>query len=64
MSKALKGIILFSAVEILTMVLWLYFANRGNILGVIILAGGLLVEHYAALNIGNGRRAFGPLPPD
>lgn len=64
MSKALKGVILFTVIEIVTMVGWLFFALRGNILGVVILSAGLGVEHYAALNIGNGRRAFGPLPPD
>lgn len=64
MSKALKGVILFTLIEVVTMVGWLYFANRGNILGVLILTVGLLAEHAVSVNVGNGRRPFGPLPPD
>ena len=62
--KALRGVVLFTVLEIVTMVLWLFFANRGSIVGVLILSGGLFAEHYVALNVGAGRPAFGPLPSD
>jgi hypothetical protein len=62
--RALKGILVFTGIEVLTMLGWLFFALRGNILGVVILTAGLFVEHYVALQVGAGRPIFGPLPPD
>lgn len=64
MSRAWKGVVLITAVEVATMVGWLFFANRGDALGVLILTGGLVVEHYIAINVGAGRPVLGPLPPD
>jgi len=64
MNRALNGILLFTGIEVVTMLGWLFFANRGNILGVVILSGGLFVEHYVALQVGAGRPIFGPLPPN
>lgn len=65
--KSLNGVILFTVLEIVTLVLWLILAgvpfapNFGHVLAVIVLAGGLFVEHYVSLNVGRGRPAFGPL---
>lgn len=64
LTKALLGVILFTAIEIVTMVGWLFFANRGNVLGVVILTIGLFIEHYVSVNVGAGRPPFGSLPPD
>lgn len=67
MSKALKGVILFTVVEVVTLVAWLILAGvpfRGGVLAVLVLAVGLFGEHYVSVNVGNGRPAFGPLPPD
>lgn len=64
MNRALLGVILFTAIEIVTMVLWLFFALRGNNLGVAILSVGLFIEHYVSVNVGAGRPPFGPLPPN
>lgn len=67
MSKALKGVIIFTLVEIVTLVLWLIFAGlpvRGGYVAVIVLAIGLFLEHYASVNVGAGRPVFGSLPPD
>ena len=58
MSKVLQGAALITVVEVVTMIGWLFFANRGNVLGVIILTIGLLVEHQIALNVGAGRPPF------
>jgi hypothetical protein len=64
--KALRGVILFTVIEVITLVAWLILAGvpfGGGYLAVVILAVGLGVEHYVALNVGAGRPAFGPLPP-
>ena len=61
MSRALKGVILFTAVEIVTLVVWLILAG---VPAVVVLSVGLFVEHYASVNVGNGRTPFGKLPPD
>jgi len=62
--NALRGVVIFTLIEVVTMVLWLYFASRGSLLGIILLAAGLGVEHYVAINVGAGRAPFGPLPPN
>ena len=65
--RALVGVILFTLVEIITLVAWLILAGvpfKGGYLAVGVLAIGLFVEHFAAINIGAGRSPFGPLPPD
>lgn len=65
--KALRGILIFTAIELVTLVVWLILAGipfNGKYLAVAVLAVGLFVEHYAAVNIGAGRPPFGSLPPD
>ena len=65
--KALRGVILFTAIEIVTLVVWLVLAGlpfKGGYLAVAVLAVGLFLEHYVSVNVGAGRKAFGPLPPD
>lgn len=68
--KALRGVILFTAIEIVTLVVWLILAGlpfnsspRAQ-LAVVVLAVGLFLEHYVSVNVGAGRPPFGPLPPD
>lgn len=67
MSRALRGVIIFTAVEVVTLVLWLILAGlpfgKGSA-AVVVLAIGLFIEHYVSVNVGNGRPALGPLPPD
>jgi len=66
-SRALLGVILFTAVEVVGLVLWLVLAGlpfHGGYLAVLVLIGFLFVEHYVSVNVGNGRPPFGPLPPD
>ncbi len=64
MSKAFIGVVLFTVIEVVTMVGWLFYANRSDSLGVVILTLGLLFEHYVAVNVGAGRSPFGSLPPN
>lgn len=67
MSRALSGVIIFTVVEIVTLVVWLILAGipfGGKIAAVVVLAVGLFVEHYVSVNVGAGRPPFGPLPPD
>ena len=69
--KALQGVILFSAIETVVLAAWLILAglpfdnplSKGPI-AVVVLAVGLVVEHYVSVNVGAGRPPFGPLPPD
>ena len=66
MSRALRGLILFTAIELVTLVAWLILAGipfKGGYIAVAVLAVGLFVEHYASINVGAGRKPFGPLPP-
>jgi hypothetical protein len=65
--KALRGLILFTAIEIVTLVAWLILAGvpfKGGYVAVVVLAVGLFLEHYASVNVGAGRPPLGPLPPD
>jgi inner membrane protein involved in colicin E2 resistance len=68
MSRALIGVILFTALEVVTLVAWLILAGLpfnlsvGSVLAVVVLSAGLFVEHYVSVNVGNGRPPFGPLP--
>ena len=67
MSRALRGVLLFSRVEIGTLVGWLVLAGvpfNGKALAVVVLAVGLFIEHYISVNVGAGRPPLGPLPPD
>ena len=65
MSRALRGLILFTAIELVTLVAWLILAGvsfKGGYIAVAVLAVGLFVEHYVSINVGAGRKPFGPLP--
>ncbi len=70
--KALQGVIIFTIVEVITLVYWLIFAGvpfggvgLGQAIGAVtILFVGLFVEHYVSVNVGSGRPPFGGLPPD
>jgi len=67
MTRALRGVLLFTAIEIVTLVVWLILAGmpfNGGVLAVLVLTVGLFVEHYVSVNVGAGRPPFGPLPPD
>ena len=67
MSNALRGVLIFTAVEIVTLVAWLILAGvpfNGGFLAVLVLTVGLFVEHYVSVNVGAGRPPFGPLPPN
>jgi len=67
MKRALVGTIVFTVVEVVTLVVWLVLAGvpfNGGYIAVAALAIGLFVEHYVSVNVGNGRPPFGPLPPD
>ena len=65
--KALVGVIIFTVVEVVGLVLWLVAAGlpfKGNYVAVVILTVFLFVEHYVSVNVGNGRPPFGSLPSD
>lgn len=71
MSKALKGVILFTAIEEVTLVAWgailalgLGLSVTTQVVAAAVLLVGLFAEHYVAVNVGAGRAPFGPLPPD
>lgn len=67
MRRALIGVIIFTAVEVVGLVAWLILAGvpfNGQVGAVIVLTAFLFVEHYVSVNVGNGRPPFGPLPPD
>lgn len=59
--KSLRGLILFTLLEVVTLVVWLVLAGvpfDGKIAAVIVLAVGLFVEHLVALNVGAGLPPF------
>lgn len=65
--KALNGVLIFTAIEIVTLVVWLILAGlpfKGGYGAVVVLGIGLFLEHYASVNVGAGRPIFGPLPKD
>lgn len=65
--KALTGVLIFTGIEILTLVVWLVLAGvefNGRGAAVAVLAVGLFIEHYVSVNVGAGRPPFGPLPKD
>lgn len=67
MGNALRGVILFTAIELVGLVAWLILAGlpfNGGYLAVVVLAVFLFAEHYVSVNVGSGRPPFGPLPPD
>ena len=55
---------LFTVIEIVTMVAWLALVLANHpVFAVIVLSGGLFVEHYVSLNVGHDRPPFGSLGP-
>jgi len=71
MSKALRGVILFTLIEEVTLVAWGALLKLGSglsfsvqVVAAVVLLVGLFVEHYVSVNVGAGRAPFGPLPPD
>lgn len=68
--RALAGVILFTIIEVVTLVVWLILAGlpfaggATEIAAVAVLAVGLFAEHYVSVNVGAGRPVFGPLPPN
>jgi len=67
MSKALRGVLLFTGIEVVGLVAWLIAAGvpfKGQYGAVVILAVTLFAEHYVSVNVGAGRKPLGPLPPD
>lgn len=64
MSKALRGTVVFTVIEIITLQAWLIVALMGHpVLSTLILLG-LYLEHHVSVNVGAGRPWFGSLPPD
>jgi hypothetical protein len=64
MNKALSGVIIFTLVEVVTLVAWLVLAGvqfNGKVLAVIVLLLGLFIEHYVSVNVGRGRPPFSSL---
>ncbi len=62
----LQGVILFTVIEVVTLVLWLVLAGlplNGHVLAVLVLFVGLFIEHYISVNVGNGRPPFAKYPP-
>ena len=57
--KTLGGTILFTAIEVVTMVGWLFFALRpgftNQAIGIGILTVGLFIEHLIATNVGRNK---------
>ena len=73
MSKALKGVLIFTAIEEVTLVAWGLILKLGiglsipfgvQVLAAAVLFVGLFGEHYVSVNVGAGRPPFGPLPSD
>ncbi len=67
MNRALVGVVVFTLIEIATLVGWLILAGvpfNGGYLAVVVLAVGLFLEHYVSVQVGAGRPLFGPLPPN
>jgi len=70
-SKALRGVLLFTAIEEVTLVVWGVILELGfglplgtQVIAAVVLFAGLFLEHYVSVNVGSGRPPFGPLPPD
>jgi len=55
------GVIIFTVVEVVTLVAWLILAGvpfNGGILAVVVLGIGLFIEHVVSVNVGLGRPFF------
>jgi len=73
MSKALRGVLIFTAIEEVTLVVWGLLLKLGvgveiplgiQVAAAAVLFVGLFAEHYVSVNVGAGRPPLGPLPPD
>jgi hypothetical protein len=65
MHNTLLGVIIFTVIEVITLVAWLILAGvpfNGGYLAVVVLAIGLFLEHYVSVNVGADRPPFGRLP--
>lgn len=52
-ARALRGVIVFTIVEIVTLSAWLYYALKGQqAASIAVLAVGLFIEHYIATQVG------------
>ena len=56
--NALVGILIFSAIETVTVIAWFAAVQSNNIAAAIILFVGYVVEHVVAFNVGKGRGLF------
>lgn len=57
--KQFRGVVLFTAIEVVTLVGWLALARGGeNLLSALVLTVGLLVEHAVSVNVGANRPPF------
>ncbi len=58
------GVLLFTAIEVVTMIVWLALALHGYpVMAVVVLIVGLFFEHLVAYNVGAGARFF-HFPPE
>lgn len=60
-----RGVVIFTVVEVVTLVLWLIFAGvpfHGGYAAVVVLLVGLYVEHFVSVNVGLGNRPFAGFP--
>lgn len=73
MNNALVGVVIFTLIEWVTLVVWGLLLKLGVNVGVslgtqivaaVVLLVGLFGEHYVSVNVGAGRPPFGPLPPN
>ena len=73
MNNALVGVIIFTLIEWVTLVVWGLLLKLGVNVGVslgtqivaaVVLLVGLFLEHYVSIQVGAGRPLFGPLPPN
>lgn len=52
-TRSLVGVIVFTVVEVVTLTYWLIFALQKNpVASLVVLAAGLLFEHYFATQVG------------
>jgi hypothetical protein len=70
-SKALRGVLIFTLIEEVILVVWGVILELGKglplqtqVIAAVVLFVGLFVEHYVSIQVGAGRPLFGPLPPD
>ena len=66
--KALNGVILFTVIEWVTLVVWGVILELGKglsfrtqVVAALLLAAGLFLEHFVSVNVGRGRPPFARL---